>query len=150
MPSGGRRSTNGSWRGGSARCTAATTLSYCCGPVIASTPGYRAAIFSGSARMPPGTLTFPFPLSAWPVAADGGERFRLGAVEKAAGVDHREVGAGMGTSEFIALRAQAGHDALAVDQRLRAAERDETHSRYARRVACGMSVFHGEGLPERT
>ena len=78
--------------------------------------------------------------------ADGGERFRLGAVEKAAGVDHREVGAGMGTSEFIALRAQAGHDALAVDQRLRAAERDETHSRRARR---GMSVFHGEGLPER-
>src|SRR5262249_42342589 len=57
--------------------------------------------------------------------------------------DHREVSAGMGTSEFIALRAQAGHDALAVDQRLRAAERDETHSRRARR---GMSVFHGEGL----
>ena len=70
----------------------------------------------------------------------------MGAVEKAAGVDHCEVGAGMGTSEFIALRAQAGHDALAVDQRLRAAERDETHSRHARR---GMSIFHGEGLPER-
>src|SRR5215471_18986245 len=139
MPSGGRRSTNGSWRGGSARCTAATTLSYCCGPVIASTPGYRAVIFSGSAPMHPVTITL----------ADGGERFRLGAVEKAAGVDHCEVGAGMGTSEFIALRAQAGHDALAVDQRLRAAERDETHPRYARRVACGMSIFHGEGLPER-
>ena len=78
--------------------------------------------------------------------ADGSERFRLGAVEKAAGVDDREVGTGMGTNKFIALRAQAGHDALAVDQRLRAAERDEAHSRRARR---GMSVFHGEGLPER-
>src|SRR6516164_3959840 len=55
----------------------------------------------------------------------------------------------MGTSEFIALCAQAGDDALAVDQGLRTAERDEAHPRYARRVACGMSVVHGEGLPER-
>src|SRR6516165_9178568 len=66
---GGRRSTNRSWRGGSARCTAATTLSYCCGPVIASTPGYRAVIFSGSAPMQPVTITLPFSLSAWPMAA---------------------------------------------------------------------------------
>src|SRR5262245_21159030 len=82
--------------------------------------------------------------------ADGGERFRLGAVEKAAGVDDREVSAGMGTSEFIALCTQTGDDALAVDQGLRTAERDEAHPRYARRVARGMSVVHGEGLPERS
>src|SRR5262245_63945383 len=80
--------------------------------------------------------------------ADGGERFRLGAVEKAAGVDDREVSAGMGTSEFITLRAQAGDDALAVDQGLRTAERDEAHPWYARRVARGMTVVDDEGLPE--
>jgi len=77
--------------------------------------------------------------------ADGSERFRLGAVEKAAGVDDREVGAGMGANKFIALRAQARDDALAVDQRLRAAERDKAHSRRARRLRRGMSIFHGRG-----
>src|ERR1700745_149853 len=81
--------------------------------------------------------------------ADGGERFRLGAVEKAAGVDDREVGTGMGTNEFIALRAQARDDAHAVDQRLRAAERDKAHSRRAWHLRRGMSIFHVRGLPER-
>ena len=63
--------------------------------------------------------------------ADGGERFRLGAVEKAAGVDDDEVGAGVLARQLIALGAQARDDALAIDQRLRAAERDEAHFRRA-------------------
>src|SRR5262245_43266002 len=70
--------------------------------------------------------------------ADGRERFRLGAVEKAAGIDHRQIGAGMRASEFIALRAQARDDAFAVDQRLRAAERDKA---YLRRAVRGTRTF---------
>ena len=94
--------------------------------------------------MQPVTITLPFSLSAWPMAAsDSG----LGAVEKAAGVDDHQVGAGVRTSEFIALRAQAGDDALAVDQRLRAAERDEAH--LAARAASGFRFSMTEGLPER-
>ena len=46
---------------------------------------------------------------------DGSQRFRLGAVEKAAGVDDDEVGAGVLARERIALRPQAGDDALRVD-----------------------------------
>ena len=57
--------------------------------------------------------------------ADGGERFRLRAVEKTAGIDDGEVGAGMLAREFIALRAQPRDDALGIDQRLGAAERNE-------------------------
>ena len=57
--------------------------------------------------------------------ADGGERFRLRAVEKAAGIDDGEVGAGMVARKLIALGAQPRDDALGIDQRLRAAERDE-------------------------
>src|SRR6266446_2697482 len=69
MPSGGSRSRNGSWRGGSTRCTASTTLSYCCAPVTASTCGYRDVIFSGSAPMQPVTITLPLLASALPIAA---------------------------------------------------------------------------------
>ena len=61
--------------------------------------------------------------------ADRGERFLLGAVEEAAGVDDDEIGSGMLAGELIAFRAQPRDDALAVDQRFRAAERDEAHLR---------------------
>src|SRR4029077_15006526 len=57
--------------------------------------------------------------------ADGGERFRLRAVEKAASVDDGEVGAGVVARQLIALRPQPGDDALGIDQCLRAAERNE-------------------------
>ena len=57
--------------------------------------------------------------------ADGGERFGLGAVEKAAGVDDDRVRALVVSADLIAFRAQPGEDALAIDQRLGAAERDE-------------------------
>jgi hypothetical protein len=69
MPSGGTRSTNGSCAGGAARCTAATTVSYCCGPVTANTLGYFAVIFSGSAPMQPVTTTLPFSAIADPIAS---------------------------------------------------------------------------------
>ena len=74
--------------------------------------------------MQPVTMTLPFSASA---VADGVERFRLRAVEKAAGVDDDEVGAVVLARELIALRAQPRDDALGIDQRLRAAERDEAH-----------------------
>ncbi len=57
--------------------------------------------------------------------ADGGERFRLRAVEKAAGIDDGEVGAGMVAGQLIAFRTQPRDDALGIDQRFRAAERNE-------------------------
>ena len=57
--------------------------------------------------------------------ADCGKRFRLRAVEKTAGIDDGEVGAGMLAGELIALRAQPRDDALGIDERLGAAERDE-------------------------
>src|SRR4029077_10372189 len=57
--------------------------------------------------------------------ADGGERFRLRAVEKAAGIDDDEIGAGMVARQLITLRPQPGDDALGIDQCLRAAERNE-------------------------
>ena len=56
--------------------------------------------------------------------ADGLEAFGLGAVEKAAGVDDHGIGAGVIGRDRIALGAQAGEDAFAVDERLGAAERD--------------------------
>ena len=81
-------------------------------------------MLSGSAPMQPVTMTLPFSFSALPMAV---ERLRLGAVEKAAGVDDDEVRAGVLARQLITLRAQPRDDALAVDQRLRAAERDEAH-----------------------
>src|SRR5262249_47207457 len=59
--------------------------------------------------------------------ADRVERLRLGAVEEAAGIDDDEVRALVRTRELVALGAQPRDDALGIDQRLRAAERDEAH-----------------------
>jgi hypothetical protein len=57
--------------------------------------------------------------------ADSCKRFRLGAVEKAAGVDDDEIGAGEGLAGPVALGAELGEDEFGVGQRLGAAERDE-------------------------
>src|SRR6185503_16622020 len=111
MPSGGTRSTNGSCAGGAARCTAATTLSYCCGPVTANTLGNFSVIFSGSAPMQPVTTTLPFSLSAAPIAPSDS--------------------ACVLARELVALGAQTRQDALAVDERLRAAERDVRNPRHS-------------------
>ena len=54
--------------------------------------------------------------------ADGAERFLLGAVEKAAGVDDDDIGAVMLARQFIAFRAQPGDDALGIHQRLGASQ----------------------------
>ena len=78
--------------------------------------------------------------------ADGGERFRLGAVEKAAGVDDDRVGAGVAARELVAFGAQARQDALAVDERLRAAKRDERNARRGARFRLG-DVGHARQLP---
>jgi hypothetical protein len=58
-------------------------------------------------------------------SADGRQRFSLGAVEKAAGIDDGEVGAGMVAGQLVAFRAQPRDDALGIDQCLRATERNE-------------------------
>ena len=58
--------------------------------------------------------------------------FRLGAVEKAAGVDNHRLCAGVIGADGIALRAQAGQNALAVDQSLGTAQRYHADGRLAR------------------
>ena len=72
------------------------------------------------------------------------QRLGLGAVEKAAGVDDDDIGAGVGLRQLIALGAQLRDDALAVDERLGTAERDEGDARggiFRRR--------HGAAVPRR-
>ena len=63
--------------------------------------------------------------------ADRLEALGLGRVEEAAGVDDDRLGAGVVGRDGVALGAQAGQDALAVDQRLRAAEADHADARLA-------------------
>src|SRR5215510_16034379 len=60
--------------------------------------------------------------------SDRGERLGLGAVKKTAGVHDDEVGPLVLPRQLIALRTQTRDDALAVDQRLRAAKGDKAHS----------------------
>jgi hypothetical protein len=55
----------------------------------------------------------------------------------------------MGMNKFIALRAQARNDALAVDQRLRAAERDKLTLGARSPCGEGCRFSMAEGLPER-
>ena len=54
--------------------------------------------------------------------ADGAERFLLGAVEKAAGIDDDEIGAVMLARQLIAFGAQPRDDALGIHQRLGASQ----------------------------
>ena len=56
---------------------------------------------------------------------NSGKRFRLGAVEKPAGIDDHRVSAFVMLGDVIALSAQLRDDALGIDQRLGAAERDK-------------------------
>ena len=63
--------------------------------------------------MQPVTMTLPFSASA---AAMEASEFRLGAIEKTAGIDDHGVGARMILGEFVALRTQPRDDPLAVDQ----------------------------------
>jgi hypothetical protein len=61
--------------------------------------------------------------------ADRLERFGLGAVEEAASVDDDAIGPLMAMRQRIAFGAKLRDDALGIDERLRAAERDETDGR---------------------
>ena len=90
--------------------------------------------------------------------ADGAERFRLGAVEEAAGVDDDEIGAGMRLGQLVALGAELRDDALGIDERLRAAERHEgdlgsgrVHAKkgFPRRAAGGRSTHCRRGSDRR-
>ncbi len=56
--------------------------------------------------------------------ADRLQAFLLGAVEKAAGVDQYDIGAGIIGAHGIAIGAQPGEDAFGIDQRLGAAQAD--------------------------
>ncbi len=72
--------------------------------------------------------------------ADRCQRFLDRRVDKAAGVDHHQVGIGVLTDNFIALGAQLRQDVLRIDQRLGTAETDESHPWRGRR-AFGYSRF---------
>jgi hypothetical protein len=116
-------------------CTALTTDSYCCGPVTESTPGCTERIACSLPPMQPVTMTLPFLLQR---LADRVERFLLGAVEEAAGVDDHHVGAVIGVRDDIALRPQLGQDPLGIHQRLRTAEADDADLR----GGLGRTLFH--------
>src|SRR5581483_10482037 len=73
--------------------------------------------------------------------ADVRQRLLLRAFEKAASVDDDEIGAGVIARQLVTFRAQPGDDALGIDQRLRAAERDEGNA--GRRF--GLLVHWREG-----
>jgi hypothetical protein len=84
--------------------------------------------------------------------ADRLQRFRLGAVEEAAGIDQHHVGAVVVRRDRVALGAQLGQDAFAVDQGLRAAEADHPHPRgraaalRARGTCDVRRLVHGRGI----
>ena len=58
--------------------------------------------------------------------ADGLERFLHRGIDEAAGVDHHQVGRFIGGRNGVTLGAQLRQDALRIDQRLGAAERNES------------------------
>ena len=58
--------------------------------------------------------------------ADGIKAFFLGTIEKSAGVDHHHVCARVVARDLISFSAQLRDDPFTIDQRLGAAERDET------------------------
>ena len=80
--------------------------------------------------------------------ADRLQRLGLGAVQKAAGVHDHDIGPRMGARKLIAFGAQARENALAVDERLGAAERDEGDARrlFGGRGRVGGDVLHGRRL----
>ena len=75
--------------------------------------------------------------------ADRGQRLFLGAVEKAAGIHHHEVGAFVLARQLVTLGPQAGDDAFRVNQRLRAAERHEADLRRRRGIGRGRWTDDG-------
>ena len=66
---------------------------------------------------------------------------RLGAVKKAAGVHHHDIRAIVARRNRIALALQPRENALGVDQRLSAAQADETDFRRIRIAARSCGIF---------
>ena len=67
------------------------------------------------------------------------QRLLHGRVDEAAGVHHHGIRLAIAGHDFVTLDLQLGQDALGIDQRLGAAEADETD------LVCGLG--HGLGLP---
>ena len=82
--------------------------------------------------------------------ADCRKQFLLGAVQKAAGVDHHRVGAFVAGGQLVAFGAKAGDDALGIDQGLGTAQADKADLRCGR-FGGGFThwrAYRGEpGLP---
>jgi hypothetical protein len=58
--------------------------------------------------------------------ADGVQRLLYGRVDEAAGIHHHHIGILVGRRHLVTLGTELGEDALGIDQRLGAAEADET------------------------
>ena len=108
-----------------------------CGPVIAETLGKASRIASGSAPMQPVTMTRPFSFSAAPIAASDSA---LALSRKPQVLTITASAPACDLRQFVALRAQAREDAFGIDERLRAAQRDEGDARRS---------GHGRGLATR-
>ena len=74
--------------------------------------------------------------------ADRLKAFFLGGIEETAGVDQHDVGAGIIGGHLIAVGAQLGEDAFAVDQILGTAERHHADARRRRKTSCHESARH--------
>ena len=72
--------------------------------------------------------------------ANRGQAFFLGGIEEPAGVDQHDVGPGIVRAHGIAIGAQPGEDAFAVDQRLGTAQADHADFTRFRNLDC-----HGRG-----
>ena len=70
--------------------------------------------------------------------ADGRKAFRLGTVKKAAGIDQHHIGIGIAGCYEIALGPKLGENALGIDQRLGATQRNEANF--------GDMCVHGGGV----
>src|SRR5699024_9693312 len=75
--------------------------------------------------------------------ADGVQRLLHGRIDEAAGVDHHGIGGIVIPGHVVAFDAQLGQDALGIDQRLGAAEADETDFRGRR----GHAAYYGGQTP---
>ena len=110
MPSGGTRSRNGSCRGGD---RAMHRLDHALVLLRAGDGEHAGIAFGDLLRLGAHAAGDDHLAVLGERLADGGERFRLRAVEKAAGVDDHEVGALVLAGELVAFRAQPRDDALA-------------------------------------
>src|SRR5690606_31680679 len=61
--------------------------------------------------------------------ADGIQRFRLGTIDEAAGVDDHHVGVLVGGHDLVTLRTQLGQDAFGIDRCLGAPQRNKPYTR---------------------